>query len=113
MQSLFTDLESAGGAGYWGDTVTGRDRDAIAGSRLWMVKKTDQESLTRAGEYIADALQWMIDDRIAEYVTVTPTKLDAQRVEFKIVIRKISGDELNFLFVKNWENEKAWVEQLQ
>lgn len=49
--------------GYWADSI--RDR---FGSRLWLLEreKRTPETLERARELARDALQWMVDDGIAE-----------------------------------------------
>jgi phage gp46-like protein len=61
-----TDDEIPGGTGnprgWWGDA--GEDRPI--GSRMWLLRraKQTQETLQRAFDYLAEALQWMIDDKV-------------------------------------------------
>lgn len=57
--------------GWWGDTVNGRP----LGSRLWLLsrEKTTQETLNRARDYCREALQWLLDDKVAASVDVRCT----------------------------------------
>lgn len=81
LLSLFTDqrasqeeLERVGGddpRGWWGDAYSKFAGDRF-GSRLWLLERELQtpETLNRALEYARDAVQWLIDDRIARSVQV-------------------------------------------
>jgi len=55
--------------GCWLDTYPEVEGDLI-GSRLWLLHraKSQQVVVNRAGEIIAEALQWMIDDGVASRV---------------------------------------------
>lgn len=57
--------------GWWGDTFAAVEGDRI-GSRLWLLRreKQTQETLNRAVEYSREALQWLVDDRVAAVVSV-------------------------------------------
>ncbi len=59
--------------GYWGDTYPEIDGD-IQGSKLWLLaraKRTD-DTLTLAEKWASEALQWLIDDKVASDVIVAP-----------------------------------------
>jgi phage gp46-like protein len=68
--SLFTDRIAAVGdvipdgsndpRGWWADT------DVPIGSRLWLLRRSKQipETLQKAYDYIAEALQWLLDDQV-------------------------------------------------
>ena len=66
--------------GWWGDTpradtladATGID---LTGSRLWLMARAlqTQDTLNLAQAYVLEALQWMIEDNIAETVACTPS----------------------------------------
>lgn len=68
--SLFSDRIAAVGdvipdgsndpRGWWADT------DVPIGSRLWLLKRSKQipETLQKAYDYIAEALQWLLDDQV-------------------------------------------------
>lgn len=71
MLSLFTDRRAADDdelldgsddrRGWWGDTA-----EFQIGSRIWMLErsKRTQQTLQLAQNYIAEALQWLIDDGV-------------------------------------------------
>jgi phage gp46-like protein len=54
--------------GWWGD-----DQAHPVGSRLWLLSRAKQtnETLARAKEYIAEALQWLIDDGVVAKFGIT------------------------------------------
>jgi phage gp46-like protein len=57
--------------GWWSDTFPVADGDRI-GSRLWLLQRETQtqDTLNRAREYAKEALQWLVDDRVAASVDV-------------------------------------------
>lgn len=59
--------------GWWGDLPLeeGDEPDPI-GSRLWLLEraKDTPETAVQAKHYIAEALQWMIDDGVARAITI-------------------------------------------
>lgn len=79
--SLFTDRRAEPGdienpeerRGWWGDTFPSVPEDKI-GSRLWLLgrAKTTEETLELAKLYDEEALAWMLEDRVASFVTATP-----------------------------------------
>lgn len=48
--------------GWWGDA----GEDVTIGSRMWLLFRAKQtrETLQRAYDYLAESLQWMIDDKV-------------------------------------------------
>lgn len=78
--SLFTDARAlptddyqGDPRGYWADalTITG-EAPVQLGSRLWLLRREKQipATLRRAEQYAREALQWLIDDGIAQSVSV-------------------------------------------
>lgn len=57
--------------GWWADAYPDVENDRI-GSRLWLLSREKQlnQVLIRAREYAAEALQWLIDDGVAEAVEI-------------------------------------------
>jgi phage gp46-like protein len=57
--------------GWWGDNYPEVENDQM-GSKLWQLEgmKADDEALAFAREAIADALQFMLDDGIADSITI-------------------------------------------
>lgn len=53
--------------GWWGDSY----EDGLIGSRIWMLSRsTTVGALQRAKDYCNEALQWMLDDKIAGAIDV-------------------------------------------
>ncbi len=90
--SLFSDRQAAPGdvipdgsndpRGWWGDNTIG--------SRLWLLSrsKQTQDTLQRAYDYIAESLQWLIDDGVVARFDlncewVRPSMLGAQIIAYK------------------------------
>jgi phage gp46-like protein len=112
--SLFTDrrLPFAGNApsvkddrrGWWGDnTLATNDR---IGSRLWTLAREKTISniiIPKAEQIIREALQWLLDDGVAQSVSVLVTKTDNYTLSFFIGIQKPQEEKTspyNFL----WRN---------
>lgn len=56
--------------GWWGDAYAGRP----IGSRLWLLLRSARttETLRRAKDMIAEALQWLLDDELASRLIIEP-----------------------------------------
>jgi phage gp46-like protein len=103
--SLFTDRLASdddvipdGGSdrrGWWGD-ILGQDNDNI-GSLLWLLSREKQlESVRqRAEDYAYEALQWLLDDNVADALTVTATFPHDEWLGIHILIEKADGGLLN------------------
>ncbi len=57
--------------GWWADAFPDVENDRI-GSRLWLLSREKRLNLVlvRAREYAAEALQWLLDDGVAEAVDI-------------------------------------------
>lgn len=112
--SLFTDRRArdddalpyadADRRGWWGDSFADRAGDQI-GSRLWLLRREKQLSavVTRAREYAEEALQWLLDDGIAQRVEVTAELLRPGVLALHVRIVRPSGAELNQQYQYVWE----------
>lgn len=91
--------------GWWGDTYASEPND-VFGSRLWELLrgKVTQETLAKAGEYAKEALQWLIDDAVAESVAATAERSDLGRVDLLIRVKKPKADALSIRFQDVWRN---------
>ena len=91
--------------GWWGDMVPEIDQDQI-GSRLWLITKAKrtQETLNRANELHREALDWMIEDGVADSVTVVSSYDDAGQLIAEIEISKPAGNTSRFL--SNWDAQE-------
>ena len=89
--------------GWWGDQVFPFiDGDQI-GSFLWLLErsKTQPNVLIEAKQYIKDALQWMVDDKvILKFVIKVERYINPpnDRIDFNVVLYKTDGTytALNF-----------------
>ena len=110
LLSLFTDRNIEGKAGWWGDTINNDNQ--IIGSRLFMIKKNSHNNRNMLREYIKEALEWIKDEGTAKEINIKILRYSSQKVEFKIIITQPDGKELNYLYVKNWSNEKENIERI-
>lgn len=81
LLSLYTDRRAEDGdvlplgetdrRGWWGDAVPVVEGDRM-GSRLWLLAREKQTDTVRrrAEEYVREALQWLVDDRVASRIEV-------------------------------------------
>lgn len=76
--------------GWWADDHTEVEGDLI-GSRLWLLSRStlSQATLNQFRVYALEALQWLIDDGIAETVEVVATRYtgrsDTVQIEVEIL----------------------------
>jgi phage gp46-like protein len=109
--SLFTDRRASraelpvgqtGRRGWWGDEIG--DADPI-GSKLWLLHREKQlpEVAARAREYAREALEWLIDDGIAESVEVGAEIMSNGVLGLSIEITRPSGQRAGYRYQYNWE----------
>lgn len=115
IMSLFTDrqvetddlpIEETSVRGWWGDLFPEVPGDKI-GSRLWLLKREKRtvETLNRAEEYALEALQWMIDDGVADSVEASASwDSTTGALLIQIMITK-PKETLNFKFKTKWSTE--------
>jgi phage gp46-like protein len=112
--SLFTDRraqpgdplpdDTAGRRGWWGDAFPAIEGDRI-GSRLWLLSREKQVPavLARAREYALEALQWMIDDGIAESVNVSAEVVSPGVLGLQIQIARSHMPVAKYRFETFWK----------
>jgi phage gp46-like protein len=69
---ILPDINSDDKRGWWGDLILPAADDDRIGSRLWLLnrEKTTPDVLIRAKNYVVEALQWMLDDKIVKKINV-------------------------------------------
>ncbi len=92
--------------GWWGDLLAPRDGDRT-GSRLWLLArgKLTTETARRAEEYAREALQWLIDDKIAAAVDVSAEWAPPPprgRLCLDIAVHRSPGDTVKHRFNGVW-----------
>lgn len=88
--------------GWWGDALN-EDNDKI-GSKLWILEreKITTEILEDFKTYCEEALQWMIDDEIAETVVVTVERIDLYSISVVIEINRPQDERQRYRFNYLW-----------
>ena len=94
--------------GWWGDEFNDIAGDQI-GSKLWLLdrSKISEDTRNRAEEYAKDALQWFIDDGIAESVKVTATLVNkTERIDIGVEIARPRVKDLYYYrFQLVWDGQ--------
>lgn len=90
--------------GWWGDTYADLVGDQL-GSRLWLLSRSrlDANTVARAKDYAVEALQWLLDDRVASQVDVTSSRVGLDRLLIGVVITRGDGTKLDLRFENAWE----------
>lgn len=75
--------------GWWGDSFAQTQGDRI-GSRLWLLRREKILPITlqRAEAYATEALQWLIDDRVLESVSVRAERGESGRLNLHVICYK-------------------------
>ncbi len=116
--SLFTDRRAEDGdvlpdgetdrRGWWGDSVPVAPGDRI-GSRLWLLARSKQVSdvQARAPQYAREALQWLIDDRVADRVDVESEIVGNGVLVISVTVHRPKSDPAEFRFNYNWAAQEV------
>ena len=111
--SLFTDARALGTSelpqgetslrGWWGDLS-----QRVTGSLLWLIQreKVLPEVAARAKEYCQRSLAWMIQDKIAESVTIDARLIRPFGLQLKIKITR--GDSKQYAYL--WDEVAEYLE---
>jgi len=107
MVSLFSDRRrpederaSSEMRGWWPDTEEDRH-----GSLLWLLQreKITNETLTKVRSWVEDALQWMLEDSIAESISVHVERDGVERVQVGVQLTRGSAQRWQHL----WDGMEA------
>jgi len=93
--------------GWFGDAVPIVAGDK-SGSRLWMLmrEKLTTETVTKAREFAEEALAWMVDDLVAEEVTVETSNPAPGLLAIAIDVKKPGTDPIRFAYNLTWAAQK-------
>lgn len=96
--------------GWWGDSLADVGGDQI-GSKLWLLcrEKRLNSVRLRAEQYIREALQWMIDTKIATKIDVDVTFGEGNRLIFQGRIHR-PENPLDFRYNYNWQSQEARID---
>lgn len=76
--------------GWWGDNLLETPGDSD-GSLLWLLMRSkiiEPDTLNDATEYCEEALQWLIDDGVAEDITVSTERIGIYKLKIDIEITR-------------------------
>jgi len=103
---IYTDARNVGETEFAGD-VRGWWADNTAGSLLWLLERSKTESavLGMAEDRLRSALQWLIDDGVAEKFTVTAARQGTVGITITVqVYRPQDGNNpATFRYFYNWQ----------
>ena len=115
MMSLFTDRRANvddilddpnDRRGWWADQVASSPYDKI-GSRLWELDRssTVPEVLVKAKDYTREALEWMVEDKVAKDIIVTTERggENNDSLYIKVQILKIDDTTEEFKYDILWD----------
>lgn len=115
--SLFTDRLAEGDdqlpanngdrRGWWADT--GQPKSNYIGSRLWLLAREKQtnETRLRAEDYATEALQWMLDDRVADRIDIAAEWVALGWLELRIGIYRDEQRLFHGRYARDWQEERA------
>lgn len=96
--------------GWWGDAADPLVDGDLIGSKLWLLnrEKSTDETLARAREYCLEALQWLIDEKVAKTIEVetsfvTEGRVSKDLMQIMIRITRPEGDSVNFKYFNEWK----------
>jgi phage gp46-like protein len=92
--------------GWWADQFAEVEGDKI-GSRLWLLDraKLSNENKLRAREYVLEAWQWMLDDKVAASIPITVTRMDAPAgIMIAGELLRPGRDPVSFRFAHCWDH---------
>lgn len=89
--------------GWWGDCLADTSGDRF-GSRLWRFMRVKMSDVVpgQIKQMAEEALDWLINDGIADAVDVTATRIDKERCDLEIVVKRSQGQTLNLRFEDLW-----------
>lgn len=104
-------IAKGGEGGWWADSPEASplvEGDAT-GSRLWLLgrAKSTRDNLQRAGSYIREALQWLIDDQVLERMDTVVESVE--RLAFEVSAFRPDGSPVKFRFPDAWAAEEARI----
>ena len=109
--SLFTDQRAAESdklpdtlttrRGYWGDALS----NSNIGSKYWLLErsKINGETLALLKQYTVEALEWMIEDGIADRIEANAEKNGQNRVLISGSVVRKDNANIFFEYFLNWK----------
>lgn len=94
--------------GWWADAEPVIEGDQV-GSRLWLLARSKETPavLARAEELAREALQWLLDDKVASQIDVTVEFIAGRGFGITVTIHRPEQDPTSFRFGSAWEAQAA------
>ena len=94
--------------GYWGDVRPVVEGDKT-GSLLWLLAREKQlpQVLSRAKQYCEEALEWMIEDKLADEIEVVCSFVAMGWMLIKIDIFRPAGSQVTYRYNYEWAAQAA------
>jgi len=92
--------------GWWADQFAEVEGDRI-GSRLWLLdrSKATRETALRAKQYVTEALQWMLDDKVVASIDVT-VEMTKTALLIGVGLNRPGRDAVSFRFSSKWDHQQ-------
>lgn len=90
--------------GWWGDQFAAVAGDRL-GSRMWLLdraKRTNETVLSAKG-YAAEALAWMLEDKVVEGIDIT-VETTATALLIAVGLQRPHRDPVTFRFSRPWDH---------
>jgi len=93
LNSLYTDARADGQNGWWGDAY---NKGQPMGSKLWTLRnaKATLETKNLAKQYCLEALQWLLDEKIANKITVKTEWFEDSKLYIEVKLFKNKGHKM-------------------
>lgn len=90
--------------GWWGDQFADVEGDPI-GSRLWLLDRSKRtpEVAKLAEEYVREALQWLLDDKVAASLDVSIDISQPGVMLIDVTPHRPGRDVIPFRFARVWD----------
>lgn len=120
MLSLFTDRRSETGdplpagqidrRGWWADATPVVEGD-LFGSRLWLLEREieSQAVVDRAVTYAREALQWLLDDKVASSIDVSAQVPRRGMLGLTVKIYRPAMDPVEYHYDHVWQAQEAKI----
>jgi len=91
--------------GWWADEISEIEDDPI-GSKIWVLERAKilPDTAARLEGFAQEALNWLIEDGIAESIQTLSEIIANERIDLEIRIFRPPGDDIPFKFI--WDGQE-------
>lgn len=96
--------------GWWADT--GKEPVDRIGSKLWLLAREKQtnETRLRAEDYATEALQWMLDDGVADRIEIVGEWVAFGWLELRVDLYRDERRLFHGRYARDWQEERDLVQ---